>query len=427
MYRAILAGLALLLALPGVGQAQVRIEITGGQVDPLPIAIVPLQSKGGGPEVDVAGVIRDDLHRTGLFKPLQRSSLVARPASADEVNYANWRAVGGDYLVVGSMNQVDGGDYAVDVQLIDVYGSTTLLNKRYRVSPNALRTLGHRVANAVFEELVGRQAGFDSRLLYVKRTGPKTDSRYSLIYADADGHNPQTILSTQASLLSPAWSPDGSKLAYVSFESDRSEIYIQQLDSGERRKVASFQGLNSAPAFSPDGEKLALTLSRSGNPNIFILDLSSGSIRQLTSHYGIDTKPAWSGEGDAVLFTSDRSGGPQIHRVAVDGGDVERVTYQGEYNASADLSPNGRLLAMVHRESGQFRIAVKDLENGDFRVLTKGSLNESPSFAPSGAMIVYARKRGGVSELATVAANGRVNETLKRSSGELREPAWPSR
>ncbi len=413
-----------LLPLPAA--AQITIEITGGAVGAVPIAVVPFRTTGGvgGLDADVAEIVRDDLYRTGLFGTLPPGNFIAQPASSEEVRYRNWRALGADYLVVGTVGRGRNG-YEVSFELMNVYGARVLASKRYEVPPSALRTTGHTIANEVFRTLTGRPGGFNSRLLYVQEEGSGEDRRFQLIFSEADSRNAQAILTSDDPIMSPAWSPDRQRLAYVSFQKRRSEIYVQEVSTGERRKVASFEGINGAPAFSPDGQALAMSLPRSGSPNIVVLDLSSGDTRRVTSAGAIDTEPAWSPDGSQIYFTSDRGGNPQIYRVPATGGEVSRVTYEGGYNASPDVSPDGSLLAMVHRgDGGGFRIAVQDLETGLVNVLTDGPLDESPTFAPNGAMLAYTRVEGDQTELATVSVHGRANDSLTRSRHEVREPAW---
>lgn len=415
----------LIVLLPLPAAAQITIDITGGAVGAVPLAVVSFRVEGdtAAPDVDVAEVVRQDLYRTGLFDILPEENFISRPSTSGDVRYRNWRALGADYLVIGTIQR--GGDgYRVNFELLDVYGSRVMEHKRYSVASDALRNAGHTIANDVFRSLTGRDGGFNSRILYVQAEGDGDDRRFRLMYAEADGHNAQAILTSSAPIMSPAWSPDRERLAYVSFEDRRSEIFVQDIDTGERRKVASFEGINSAPAFSPDGRRLAVSLSRGGDPEIVVIDLASGDTRQVTQSGAIDTEPVWTEDGDDLLFTSDRGGNPQIYRVPASGGDARRVSYEGSYNASPDISPDGRFLAMVHRVDGDYRIAVQDLETGLLRVLTDGSLDESPTFAPNGAMLAYTRVDGGRSELATVSLHGRANDSLTRFDHEVREPAW---
>ncbi len=415
-----------LLTLASATSAQVNITITGGSEEALPIAVVPFQTTGdnNAPGEDLAAIIRADLNRSGVFKALPPANYVASPGRGDEVRFSNWRALGVDHLVVGEVSRGEDGDYSVRVELIDVYGGEALASKLYTASSDALRSAAHTVSNLVFEELTGRAGAFDSELVYVRSQGAGESQEYQLMYADADGAQAQSILTTSAPLLSPDWSPSGSRVAYVSLAGTGSRIYIQEIATGEREVVANFDGVSSAPAFGPDGDRLALTRSTDGNPDIHILDLDTGETRRVTSHYGIDTEPVWTPDGEHLLFTSDRSGGPQIFRVAANGGQPERITYEGGYNASPDLGPDGELLTMVRRKDGKFHIAIKNLKKDLTRLLTGGKLDESPRFSPNGAMIVYTRVAENREELATVSVHGRANEALREFEGNVREPAW---
>lgn len=406
--------------------AQVNITITEGSEAALPIAVVPFQAAENSPSpgADLAGIIRADLSRSGVFNALPPENYVAFPGRGSEVKLSNWRALGADHLLVGQVSQRDGGDYAIRVELFDVYGGESLVSKRYTAGPDALRSAAHTISNMIFQELVGRQGGFDSELVYVRTAGTGEDQAFELMYADADGAGAQPILTSPAPLMSPDWSPDSERVAYVSFEGGGSKIYVQEISSGDREIVAQFDGINSAPAFGPNGNRLAMTRSSEGSPDIHILDLETGETRQLTDHYGIDTEPVWTPDGEHILFTSNRSGGPQIFRIPVAGGEAQRVTYEGDYNASPDIGPNGELLTMVHQDDGEFHIAIKNLEKDLMRVLTDGRLDESPSFSPNGAMIVYTRVADDQTELATVSVHGRANEALREFDGDVREPAW---
>lgn len=415
-----------LVALAPAVPAQVEITITEGSEQALPIAVVPFQPSGdsASPDEDLAAIVRADLTRSGVFNALPPGDYVASPARANEVSFSNWRALGTDHLLVGETSRTDAGDYRIRVELMDVYSGESVASKLYTAGPNALRSAAHAISNLVFRELVGRPGAFDSEMVYVQTDGTGEDKEFELIYADADGARPQSILSGSAPLLSPDWSPNGKRVAYVSLSGKGSRIYVQEIATGEREVVADFDGVSSAPAFGPDGEQLALTRSSSGNPDIHILDLASGELEQVTNHYGIDTEPVWAPDGEHLFFTSDRSGGPQIFRVPVDGGEPERVSYEGGYNASPAMGPDGELLAMVRRKDGDFRIAIKNLDKNLTRILTDGRLDESPSFSPNGAMIVYTRVVGDREELATVSVHGRANEALREFDGNVREPAW---
>jgi TolB protein len=421
-----LLGLLLLLASPGAG-AVLTIEITGGEEGAVPIAVVPFGWEGpteAAPE-DVAGVVAADLRRSGRFAPLPERDLIARPTDPAQINLADWRLLGAESLLIGRLAARPGGGYLAEVHLLDVFKGTELENLTLTAGPTRLREMGHRIADIVYERLTGERGAFNTRIAYVtSEPAGEPPQRFSLQVADSDGHNFKTILASQQPIMSPAWSPDGQWLAYVSFEEGRPEVFVHEVASTRRRPVATFPGINSAPAWSPDGTRLALTLSKGGNPDIYVLDLNSGQTRQLTRSIAIDTEPAWLPSGDALVFTSDRGGRPQLYRVGLDGGAPKRITFEGDYNARAAVAPDGKTLAMVHRDDGAYRIAVMDLASGALRVLTEGQLDESPSFAPNGRIILYATERGGRGVLAAVSVDGRAPHRLTLQEGDVREPAW---
>src|SRR5580692_10769362 len=396
-------------------QAQLKIEITNGVTDPVPIAVVPFARAvpvDGG--LDVAGVIQHDLAGSGRFRALSGPRLpTATPTRADDVVAADWKNAGADYVVVGRLTSVEGGQVAVDFDLLNVLTGQRLAGQRFVGTPTALRNAAHRVSDVVYEKILGIRGAFATRIAYVAVDGQPPAQNYQLVVADADGENQRLILQSRYPLMSPAWSPDGQWLAYVSFESKRSAVYVQLVRSGERRQVSARAGVNGAPAWSPDGKKLALTLGGSnGNPDIYVLDLGTQSLSRITDDPAIDTEPAWAPDGRSVYFTSDRAGGPQIYRIGVN------------YNARPRVSPDGTQLAMVTLDNGNYRIAVQDLSSGTVRVLSRGHLDESPSFAPNGATLMYSEREGNRGSLATVSVDGLVGLRLKAEQGEVREPAW---
>ncbi len=314
--------------------------------------------------------------------------------------------------------------YDIVYQLFDVFSQERLLSQITSVGPGDLRFGAHKVADAIYEKLTGVPGAFATRIAYVSATGEGDTLNYELVVADADGYNPTTVVGSPEPLLSPAWSPDGERLAYVSFEAGNSAIYMQEVATGARELVSSGKGINGAPAFSPDGRQMALTLSRSGNPEIYVRDLTTGATRQLTSHWSIDTEAAWSPDGKTIYFTSDRSGRPQIYAVPQAGGTAERVTREGENNARASVAPDGRKLAVAQGRGNEYRIAVWDMETERLNVLTPGVLDESPSFAPNGSMILYATREGVRGVLSAVSADGNVRQRIILSEGDVREPAW---
>jgi TolB protein len=415
----LLAGTFQALATP------LTIQITKGVDKGLPIAVVPFGWMGGGtlPELDIAGVVRADLERSGRFENLAVKDMLAFPKSSEEVNYKDWRTLNRDNMVVGQVAAVPGG-YEIRFQLLDVVRQEQLAGYKMNSTARDLRATAHRIADIIYEKLTGQRGAFATRVAYITTTGRAPNRETALNVADADGYNSQTVIASKEPIMSPAWSPDGSKLAYVSFENKQPAIFVQEIYTGRRSKLASYPGINGAPAWSPDGRRLALTLSKDGNPDIFVTDINGGGLTPLTRHSAIDTEPAWSPDGRWVYFTSDRAGRPQIYRVAAGGGEPERITFEGSYNARPSISPDGGLLTMVSLVGGNYRIAVMDLGNRSVRVLSDGNLDESPSFAPNGSMIIYATKVNGKGELAAVSVDGRIRQRLALQAGDVREPIW---
>ncbi len=411
--------------------AQLVIDITDGAERALPIAVVPftLEENTPAPEDDIAEIIANNLRRSGKFEPVPDRDLIARPARMEDVRFQQWRALGIDNLVIGLIAANGDGTYRVRFELLDVYRGVRLEGSNFaRVTPGAMRHLAHTISDMIYKAITGIDGAFNTEIAYitVEEEGPRRIHR--LWVADADGARPHAFLASRQPLMSPTWSPDRSKLAYVSFEeNERSTIWIMEIPSAERRKVAAYPGINSAPAWSPDGTRLALTLSRDGSPNIYVLELATGRLTQLTRTPAIDTEPVWSPDGRMIYFTSDRGGRPQIYRIPSSGGNAERVTFEGTYNARAAVSPDGKYLAMVHRDDSGFRIGLMNLQTRELRLLTDGGLDESPSFAPNGEMIIYSRVRGNRAQLATVSIHGSANMALPVTGNRVQEPSWSPR
>ncbi|MEM7292774.1 MAG: Tol-Pal system beta propeller repeat protein TolB [Pseudomonadota bacterium] len=417
----------LLLGHSLVAGAVLRIEVTQGVEGALPIAVVPFTWEGGGnPPQDMAQIISSNLARSGKFQPLARDELVAQPRSGAEVRFGNWKVGGVENLVIGKIKSVGSGSYVVQFQLFDVYKEQQLVGYSFPVQTAQLRQIAHEISDIIFEEITGIRGAFNTQVAYVSSIRKADNSlEYVLQIADSDGYDPQTILSSTSPLMSPAWSPDAQQIAYVSFENRRtSAIYVQIVATGERREVSRVQGINGAPVWSPDGSRLALTLSHKGNPDVYILEVATGRLIQLTRNRSIDTEPAWDPSGTSVIFSSDRSGNPQLYEIPASGGRAKRLTFEGRYNGSASVSPDGKLIALVHRDQGRFRIAVMDRDTRELRVLTDGSLDESPSFAPNGSMIIYATTGRGRGVLGAVSTDGRMKQRFTLSEGDVREPAW---
>jgi TolB protein len=417
---------ALLCGVAGSARAALEIEVTSGVRDPIPVAIVPFARSAADQGLDVAQVIQHDLEGSGRFKTLARERMPSTPGRAEEVTASAWKAVGSDYVVVGRVSATDGGGFAVDFDLVNTLTGAKLATQRFTGPASALRNGAHRVSDVVYQKILGVRGAFATRIAYVAVDGAPPSQTYRLFVADADGVNQQRVLETRYPLMSPSWSPDGQFLAYVSFETKHSAIYVQQVRTGERRQVSARAGVNGAPEWSPDGKRLAITLGgSSGNPDIYILDLGSQVLTRVTDDPAIDTEPVWSPDGRSIYFTSDRAGSPQIYQIGTQSGArPKRITFGTTYNARPRVSPDGTLLAMVTLDNGSYRVAVQELATGAVRVLSHGRLDESPSFAPNGATLIYAEREGNHGELATVSTDGLTGLRLKASEGEIREPAW---
>ncbi len=427
-----LAAALALLAFATPAQAQLRLDITEGVRDAvramarlrdLP-GVVPFGGQPDNAATDIAAVVAGDLRLTGRFAPLDRQDMVARPTSGDQIRFQDWRLLKSDYIVVGRVEHGATGD-VVAFELFNVQTGQQMLAQSVPAGATVQRATAHRIADLVFERITGIPGAFSTRIAYVSVDGTPPTQRYRLVVSDADGFNPRTIAQSSEPIMSPAWSPDGQSLAYVSFETRTSAIYVQRLATGERRRVSARSGINGAPAFSPDGSRLAVTLSRDGNLDIYILELATQALTRITNDEAIDTEAAWSPDGKTLYFTSDRAGNAQIYRVDLGGsGEAQRVTFTNGYNARPRVSPNGQELALVTLDRGSYRIAVMDLKSRNLRVLTDGRQDESPSFAPNGATIIYASESRGNGDLAMVSSDGRYQERLRSDQGDVREPVW---
>ena len=402
--------------------AELTIEITKGVETAVPIAIVPFA--GETRTAGLTSVIQADLNRSGVFKTLPERDMLTKPTAAEKVRYRNWQALGQEYLVIGQMNKL-AGQYQIQFQLFDVYKGEQIMGYRLAVSAQDLRRTAHHISDLIYEKLTGRKGVFSTRIAYVTSTAKLNKKKqYKLLVADADGFNPRTIASSSEPLMSPAWSPDGEKIAYVSFENKRSAIYVQILATGKRKKVAAYKGINGAPSFSPDGARLAITLSKDGSPDIYVLNLANKLLMKLTKSYGIDTEANWSPDGKTIVYTSNRGGKPQLYTIPSTGGRPSRLTFSGDYNARGRYSADGKSIAMVHANRGDYRIAVMDMATRTINVLTAGRNDEAPSFSPNADMILYASRKGRKGVLSAVSVDGKMQQNLAFASGEVREPAW---
>ncbi|HEV2109716.1 MAG TPA: Tol-Pal system beta propeller repeat protein TolB [Gammaproteobacteria bacterium] len=418
---------AVLLVLPvAAPQATLEIEITSGVNTASPVAIVPFawQGEGAAPAVDVAEVIGADLTRSGRFKAITSKDMLEKPTQASAINFDNWKVIGVNDLVIGRIKPAAGG-YTVEYQVFNVYTHQQLMGFSVATTAARLRYTAHFISDTIYQKLTGQRGAFTTRIAYVE---VGAGGAYSLIVADCDGYGAQPILeSPRQPILSPAWSPDGRQIAYVSFESGQPAVYLQDLTTGKREMLSQRPGLNGAPAFSPDGKSLALTLSSSpGNPDVYVMDIATRQLRRITTSDAIDTEPVWSPDGQSLYFTSDRGGTPQIYKVGVQGGDPQRVTFDGNYNANPRVAPDGKALAFVHREDGNLHIAVMDLASGTLQTITDGGLDKSPSFAPNGSMIIYAATYKSQDVLEEVSVDGQVHERLSERQGgvDVHAPVW---
>lgn len=399
-------------------QAQLDIVITGSGSQRLPIAVTDLAGERGISQALVS-VVRADLERSGVFNLVDTTGAAMDENSAP--NYAEWKGRGADALVAGSVRTAPDGRYETRFRLHDTQKQGAIAGQAYAHNAQQIRSTAHRIADVIYEKLTGERGIFSTRIAYVV----KSAGRFELQIADADGNGAQAALTSKEPIISPAWSPDGGKLAYVSFEAKKPIIYVHDLATGRRHVAANFKGSNSAPAWSPDGKKLAVVLTKDGSSQLYLVNADGSGVTRLASSSGIDTEPQFSPDGEFIYFTSDRGGSPQVYRLPATGGAAQRVTFEGSYNVTPRLSPDGKKLAYVTRDSGRFRVAVMDLATRQTQVLTDTAKDESPSFSPNGRMILFATEVGGRGVLAAVSTDGRVKQRLSSGqAADVREPAW---
>lgn len=406
--------------------AQLRLTITSGVTDPIPIAVVQFAKAvpvDGG--LDVAQVIERDLQSSGRFKPMARTDMLSSPTKAVEVDAAAWKQMQNDYVVVGRVVALPDGNVRVEADLVNVLNGS-VYSPSSTTAPANLRKAAHQVADKLYERIIGVRGAFDTRVAYVSVDGKAPNQKYELLVADSDGFNRKVVMRSPLPIMSPSWSPDGEWLAYVSFERRVSTVFVQHLRSAKKIAVSARAGINGSPAYSPDGKKLALTLSGSnGNLDVYLLDLATQQLQRLTEDQGIDTEAVFSPDGTSIYFTSDRSGSPQVYRLTLGSNErPRRITFSGSYNARPRISPDGKQLALLTLVDGSYRIAVQDLSNGTLTVLSKGRQEESPSFAPNGAMLIFAGRDRGQGVLQTVSVDGQIQARLDADAGEVREPVW---
>ena len=415
IFQKFLVFLSLLAAT--LAHAQLSVEITGAGANRIPVAIANFAGDPAAAQV-VTATIRADLERSGLFKLVDPGG-----APLDEnspVNFGDWKGRGADALAAGSLVRGANGRMEARFRLYDTQKQAALGGAVYVTGNDQLRAAGHRIADYIYEKLTGEKGVFSTRVAYVVKSG----GQFKLQIADADGQGAATALTSREPIISPVWSPDGSRLAYVSFEKKKPVIYVHSLASGQRQVVANFKGSNSAPAWSPDGRRLAVVLSKDGNSQIYVVNADGTGVQRLTQSAGIDTEPRFSPDGGSIYFTSDRGGSPQVYRMGASGGDVQRITFEGSYNVSPRPSADGKSLAFISRRDGRFQLAVMDLASKQVQILTDSVKDESPSFAPNSRMVLIATEIGGRGVLSAVSSDGRIKQRLSIAAGDVREPAW---
>ncbi|MDG2422211.1 MAG: Tol-Pal system beta propeller repeat protein TolB [Gammaproteobacteria bacterium] len=412
-------------------EAELSIQITQGIDDPIPIAVVPFSIETGGIfSEDIAEIVKNDLEQVGEFRALSRSNMLSLPTEEREVFYRDWRILAQDYLLIGRINQQSGSQLVqVQYEFFDINREIKLAGEVLTGSVTQLRDIGHTISNVIFEQVTGIPGAFTSQLLYIvsESAGPQT-SLFRLEKADYDGARPQVLLESGEPIMSPSWAPNGQDVAYVSFETGLPRIYIQNIASGQRRQITNYPNINSSPVWSPDGTKLAMVLSKDGSPDIYVQDLNSNQLMRVTDHPGIDTEPSWTPDGRNIVFMSDRTGQPQIYQIALGANsyDIERLTYDCFQCAKAQFLPDGVNLVHVRRETRQalYQIAILNIETLRVITLSSTSLDESPSLAPNGSMIIYGTKFNGKGVLDAVSIDGRVKFRLPSTQGDVREPSW---
>ncbi len=404
------------LALAGAASAQLRVDISGVGANQIPIAIATFADESLAP-AQMSAIIKADLARSGFFKVIDTGTVLSETSP---INYGDWKARGADALVVGSVQKLADGRFDVRYKLLDTVKSSQLSALALSAPQARTRVTAHKIADDIYEKLIGARGAFATRIAYVTKAG----SEYRLEVADADGEDTNVALRSNEPIISPAWSPDGTKVAYVSFENRKPVVYVQNLLTRQRTVLANYKGSNSAPSWSPDGSRLAVALSRDGLTQSYLVNADGTNLHRLTNTSGIDTEPQFSADGQSIYFTSDRSGGPQIYKMSVNGGEAQRVTFKGAYNISPRVSPDGKTLAYISRREGSFQLYVMDLANGQELRLSDTAKDESPSFSPNGKYIMYATESGRRGSLAVVSVDGRVKQRLTTQVGDIREPTW---
>jgi TolB protein len=412
--------------LSGIAKAELMIQITGGSTSPIPIAIVPFANQTAQPLPEtLETVITDDLNRSGKFSILPTSKMLSLPSDGKDVYYQDWKTLGQNYLLIGKIQFSTSEQlYHITYELFDVFQKTRLLGEELTTSAKGLRKVAHLISDAVFEKITGVRGVFSTKIAYVtlERNDGKDD--YRLQIADADGHNAQVLLESHQPIMSPAWSPDSAKIAYVSFENGHSQVFTQEIATGKRRSISFDNGINSAPAWSPDGKSMIITRSVSGNPELYLIDLATLKATQLTHQFGIDTEASWAPDGKSIVYTSDQSGSAQVYMMSMINYQSERLTFEGSYNARPRFSDDGKSIFFIHKSDDSFNVAKMDLLNSNIQVLTSTSLDDSPSLSPNGRLIIYGTERDNKGVLAVFALDGSTKYFLPARYGDVRDPSW---
>jgi len=414
-----------------LAQQTLTITVSQGVSNPVPIAVVPFEWQGFGvlPE-SITDIVNKDLRNSGQFAPIEERNMLSTPHEEREVFFRDWNFLGADYLLIGKIMQSSNSSLIqVQYELFDVTRETRVIGEVISGSQEQLRDIAHQISDVVYEQVTGVRGAFSTKILYVtSQRRSATQTNYQLNLSDADGGRPRVLLQSQEPIMSPSWSPDAKKIAYVSFESTRPRIYVQELATGTREQITDFPNLNSSPVFSPDGTRMAMVLSKDGNPDVYVMDLRTRDLRKVTTSLAVDTEPSWTPDGRSLIYTSEQGGNnrPQIYQVDLASGRSERVTFEGIYNSKGMMLQDGTNLVLIHRydTSSDFHLAIMNLERGTIRVLTSTALDESPTIAPNASMILYASKEGGKGVLNGVSIDGRVKFRLPVPEGDVREPAW---